>query len=43
VELGKVLAVQILPELENAEEPDLKHDSSTNTLIQRYRRLKIQQ
>jgi glucose-6-phosphate isomerase len=40
VELGKVLAVQILPELENAEEPDLKHDSSTNTLIQRYRRLK---
>jgi glucose-6-phosphate isomerase len=42
VELGKVLAVQILPELENAEEPDLKHDSSTNTLIQRYRRLKSQ-
>jgi glucose-6-phosphate isomerase len=40
VELGKVLAVQILPELENAEEPDLNHDSSTNTLIQRYRRLK---
>jgi glucose-6-phosphate isomerase len=40
VELGKVLAVQILPELENAEEPDLSHDSSTNTLIQRYRRLK---
>src|ERR1700734_1553639 len=43
VELGKVLAVQILPELENAGEPDLKHDSSTNTLIQRYRRLKSQQ
>jgi glucose-6-phosphate isomerase len=43
VELGKVLAVQILPELENAGEPDLKHDSSTNTLIQRYRRLKTQQ
>jgi glucose-6-phosphate isomerase len=42
VELGKVLAVQILPELENAGEPDLKHDSSTNTLIQRYRRLKTQ-
>ncbi len=40
VELGKVLAVQILPELENAQEPDLSHDSSTNTLIQRYRRLK---
>src|SRR5580698_4463656 len=43
VELGKVLAVAILPELENAAEPDLKHDSSTNTLIQRYRRLKSQQ
>ena len=42
VELGKVLAVQILPELENADEPELKHDSSTNTLIQRYRRLKSQ-
>jgi glucose-6-phosphate isomerase len=42
VELGKVLAVQILPELENAGEPELKHDSSTNTLIQRYRRLKSQ-
>jgi glucose-6-phosphate isomerase len=42
VELGKVLAVQILPELENAAEPELKHDSSTNTLIQRYRRLKSQ-
>ncbi len=40
VELGKVLAVQILPELENTQEPDLSHDSSTNTLIQRYRRLK---
>ena len=42
VELGKVLALQILPELENAEEPDLHHDSSTNTLIKRYRRLKSQ-
>jgi glucose-6-phosphate isomerase len=40
VELGKVLAVQILPELENAAEPELNHDSSTNTLIQRYRQLK---
>jgi glucose-6-phosphate isomerase len=40
VELGKVLAVQILPELENAGEPELNHDSSTNTLIQRYRQLK---
>ena len=42
VELGKVLAVQILPELENAEEPELKHDSSTNALIRRYRSLKSQ-
>jgi glucose-6-phosphate isomerase len=40
VELGKVLAVQILPELENAGAPELNHDSSTNTLIQRYRQLK---
>jgi glucose-6-phosphate isomerase len=40
VELGKVLAKQISPELENAGEPELKHDSSTNTLIRRYRRLK---
>jgi glucose-6-phosphate isomerase len=40
VELGKVLALQILPELENAEEPGLDHDSSTNTLITRYRQLK---
>jgi glucose-6-phosphate isomerase len=37
VELGKVLAVRIIPELENAEEPPLKHDSSTNALIRRYR------
>ncbi|HEY6333811.1 MAG TPA: glucose-6-phosphate isomerase [Blastocatellia bacterium] len=37
VELGKVLAKRIVPELENAGEPDLKHDSSTNTLIRRYR------
>jgi len=37
VELGKVLAQRIIPELESAEEPDLKHDSSTNTLIRRYR------
>jgi glucose-6-phosphate isomerase len=42
VELGKVLALQILPELESAEEPDLSHDSSTNTLIKRYRQLKTQ-
>jgi glucose-6-phosphate isomerase len=40
VELGKVLAVQILPELESEDEPELNHDSSTNTLIRRYRSLK---
>jgi glucose-6-phosphate isomerase len=40
VELGKVLAVQIIPELESADEPKLAHDSSTNTLIRRYRQLK---
>jgi glucose-6-phosphate isomerase len=40
VELGKVLAVAILPELESADEPQLSHDSSTNALIRRYRRLK---
>jgi glucose-6-phosphate isomerase len=40
VELGKVLAVAILPELKSAEEPQLSHDSSTNALIRRYRRLK---
>jgi glucose-6-phosphate isomerase len=38
VELGKVLAAAIIPELTSADEPDLKHDSSTNTLIRRYRR-----
>jgi glucose-6-phosphate isomerase len=40
VELGKVLAQRIIPELDKATEPDLKHDSSTNGLIQRYRRLR---
>ena len=40
VELGKVLAVQIVPELESATEPELTHDSSTNALIRRYRALK---
>jgi glucose-6-phosphate isomerase len=40
VELGKALAVAIIPELEGAAEPELKHDSSTNTLIRRYRALK---
>ncbi len=38
VELGKVLAQRIIPELENREEPRLKHDSSTNALIRRYRK-----
>src|SRR5215212_9828008 len=37
VELGKVLANKIIPELESASEPALGHDSSTNALIQRYR------
>ncbi len=40
VELGKVLAQRIVPELEDKTEPDLKHDSSTNNLIKRYRSLK---
>ena len=40
VELGKVLAVQIFPELESEAEPELTHDSSTNALIRRYRALK---
>ncbi len=37
VELGKVLAVAIIPELESEAEPELRHDSSTNALIRRYR------
>jgi glucose-6-phosphate isomerase len=37
VELGKVLAKRIIPELQDASEPPLKHDSSTNALIRRYR------
>jgi glucose-6-phosphate isomerase len=40
VELGKVLASRVLPELAGAEEPPLAHDGSTNALIQRYRRLR---
>jgi glucose-6-phosphate isomerase len=40
VELGKVLANRIIPELESASDPELSHDSSTNTLIRRYRRVK---
>jgi glucose-6-phosphate isomerase len=43
VELGKVLAQRIIPELENEAEPELKHDSSTNSLIHRYRQLKNKQ
>jgi glucose-6-phosphate isomerase len=42
VELGKVLAQRIIPELENPAEPVLKHDSSTDSLIRRYRKLKEQ-
>jgi glucose-6-phosphate isomerase len=37
VELGKVLAKRIIPELQAPEEPELGHDSSTNSLIRRYR------
>jgi glucose-6-phosphate isomerase len=43
VELGKVLAQRIIPELENHAEPVLNHDSSTNTLIRRYRKMKESQ
>ncbi len=42
VELGKVLAQRIVPELESATPPKLKHDSSTNSLIRRYRKMKTQ-
>jgi glucose-6-phosphate isomerase len=40
VELGKALAGKIIPELESADEPRLRHDSSTNALIRHYRRFK---
>jgi glucose-6-phosphate isomerase len=40
VELGKVLAQRVIPELESKAEPALSHDSSTNNLIRRYRKLK---
>ena len=40
VELGKVLANRIIPELESESDPDLEHDSSTNALIRRYRSLR---
>jgi len=41
VELGKVLAQRIIPELESENEPTLGHDSSTNNMIRRYRKLRI--
>jgi glucose-6-phosphate isomerase len=40
VELGKALAQRIVPELESSAEPELSHDTSTNNLIRRYRKLK---
>jgi glucose-6-phosphate isomerase len=40
VELGKQLASKIAPELESEREPQLDHDSSTNALVRRYRRLR---
>jgi glucose-6-phosphate isomerase len=40
VELGKVLVDRIVPELASATDPKLLHDSSTNALIRRYRRLR---
>jgi len=43
VELGKVLAVAIISELEGEQEPALSHDSSTNALIRKYRTLKGQE
>ena len=42
VELGKALATRIIPELETEDRNPLKHDSSTNTLIQHYRKAKFQ-
>ena len=40
VELGKVLAQRIIPELESQQEPALNHDTSTNNLIRRYRKVR---
>ena len=40
VELGKALAGRIAPELESRDESTLRHDSSTNALIRRHRRLR---
>ena len=42
VELGKVLAQRIIPELQSIAKPKLRHDSSTNALIARYRKLRNQ-
>ncbi len=42
VELGKVLALRIIPEVSGTAEPGLKHDSSTNNLIRRYRKMRSQ-
>jgi glucose-6-phosphate isomerase len=41
VELGKVLAQRIIPELESKKDTKLEHDSSTNNLIRRLRKLKV--
>jgi glucose-6-phosphate isomerase len=43
VELGKVLAKAIVPELQATEEPDLNHDGSTNALIRRYRQARLEE
>ena len=40
VELGKALAEKTTPELETSQAPNLQHDSSTNALIERYRRFR---
>jgi glucose-6-phosphate isomerase len=40
VELGKALAQRIIPELESEDDPDLEHDTSTNALIRRYRKMR---
>ena len=40
VELGKALAVRIIPELNSETVPELHHDSSTNALIRRYRAMR---
>jgi glucose-6-phosphate isomerase len=41
VELGKALAMRIVPELQAAQEPALEHDSSTSELIRRYRAARV--